>query len=297
MFSTVLDCAGRPLVLDQPRICGIVNVTLDSFSDGGRFLDPAAAVAHALQLVAEGADLLDIGAESTRPGAEAVSSDTQVARIVPLIEALTAQTAVPISIDTSDPQVMRAALAAGAGMINDVRALRADGALEVAADSRAVVCLMHMQGEPRIMQDAPYYDDVVGEVHRFLSDRVLACQFAGIDKKRIVIDPGFGFGKTLEHNLLLLARLEQFSEIAPVMAGLSRKSMIASLTGQQAVDRRIHGSVAAALIAVQRGAAIVRVHDVAATRDALKVWQGVAALPAMTRKSPTAAKPGLWDDD
>jgi len=167
----------------------------------------------------------------------------------------------------------------------------------VAADSRAVVCLMHMQGEPRIMQDAPYYDDVVGEVHRFLSDRVLACQFAGIDKKRIVIDPGFGFGKTLEHNLLLLARLEQFSEIAPVMAGLSRKSMIASLTGQQAVDRRIHGSVAAALIAVQRGAAIVRVHDVAATRDALKVWQGVAALPAMTRKSPTAAKPGLWDDD
>ncbi|MGB3047357.1 dihydropteroate synthase [Dokdonella sp.] len=297
MFSTVLDCAGRPLVLDQPRICGIVNVTLDSFSDGGRFLDPAAAVAHALQLVAEGADLLDIGAESTRQGAEAVSTDTQVARIVPLIEALTAQTAVPISIDTSDPQVMRAALAAGAGMINDVRALRADGALEVAADSRAVVCLMHMQGEPRSMQDAPRYDDVVGEVHRFLSDRVLACQFAGIDKKRIVIDPGFGFGKTLEHNLLLLARLEQFSEIAPVMAGLSRKSMIASLTGQQAVDRRIHGSVAAALIAVQRGAAIVRVHDVAATRDALKVWQGVAMLPAMTRKSPTAAKPGLWDDD
>ncbi len=297
MFSTVLDCGGRPLVLDQPRICGIVNVTLDSFSDGGRFIDPAAAVAHALQLVAEGADLLDVGAESTRPGAEAVPADTQVARIVPLIEALAAQTAVPISIDTSDPQVMHAALAAGAGMINDVRALRADGALEVAADSRAVVCLMHMQGEPRIMQDAPHYDDVVGEVHRFLSDRVLACQFAGIDKKRIVIDPGFGFGKTLEHNLLLLARLEQFSEIAPVMAGLSRKSMIASLTGQQAVDRRIHGSVAAALIAVQRGAAIVRVHDVAATRDALKVWQGVAALPAMTRKSPTAAKPGLWDDD
>lgn len=297
MFSTVLDCGGRPLVLDQPRICGIVNVTHDSFSDGGRFLDPGAAVAHALQLVAEGADLLDVGAESTRPGAEAVPADTQVARIAPLIEALAAQTAVPISIDTSDPQVMRAALAAGAGMINDVRALRADGALEVAADSPAVVCLMHMQGEPRIMQDAPYYDDVVGDVHRFLSDRVLACQFAGIDKKRIVIDPGFGFGKTLEHNLLLLARLEQFSEIAPVMAGLSRKSMIASLTGQQAVDRRIHGSVAAALIAVQRGAAIVRVHDVAATRDALKVWQGVAALPATTRKSPTPAKPGLWDDD
>ena len=297
MFSTVLDCAGRPLVLDQPRICGIVNVTLDSFSDGGRFLDPAAAVAHALQLVDEGADLLDVGAESTRPGSAAVPPDTQIARIVPLIEALAAQTAVPISIDTSDAQVMRAALAAGAGMINDVRALRADGALEVAAASGAVICLMHMQGEPRIMQDAPYYDDVVGEVHRFLSDRVLACQSSGIDKKRIVIDPGFGFGKTLEHNLLLLARLERFSEIAPVLAGLSRKSMIANLTGQDGVDRRIHGSVAAALIAVQHGAAIVRVHDVAATRDALRVWQAVAALPAPAGRSGTTLKSGLWDDD
>ena len=232
MFSTVLDCRGRELVLDRPRICGIVNITADSFSDGGRFLDPAMAIAHALQLVEAGADLLDIGAESTRPGASPSDAAEQIARVVPVIEArqqsraereeaVAAKTSIPISIDTSDPDVMRAALAAGAGMINDVRALRADGALEVAAESSAVVCLMHMQGEPRVMQDAPYYDDVVGEVHRFLSDRVLACQFSGIDKKRIVIDPGFGFGKTLEHNLLLLAQLERFAEIAPVMAGLS----------------------------------------------------------------------------
>ncbi len=297
MFSTVLDCRGRELVLDRPRICGIVNITADSFSDGGRFLDPAMAIAHALQLVEAGADLLDIGAESTRPGASPSDAAEQIARVVPVIEAVAAKTSIPISIDTSDPDVMRAALAAGAGMINDVRALRADGALEVAAESSAVVCLMHMQGEPRVMQDAPYYDDVVGEVHRFLSDRVLACQFSGIDKKRIVIDPGFGFGKTLEHNLLLLAQLERFAEIAPVMAGLSRKSMIADLTGQAGVDRRIHGSVAAALIAVQRGAAIVRVHDVGETMDALRIWQAVAALPATARKSKPAWNQGLWDDD
>lgn len=297
MFSTVLDCGGRELVLDKPRICGIVNITSDSFSDGGQFLDPAAAIAHALQLVEEGADLLDIGAESTRPGASSSDATEQIARVVPVIEALVAQTTVPISIDTSDPQVMRAALAAGAGMINDVRALRADDALEAAAESTAVVCLMHMQGEPRVMQDAPYYDDVVGEVHRFLSDRVLACQFAGIDKKRIVIDPGFGFGKNLDHNLLLLAQLERFAEIAPVMVGLSRKSMIASLTGQSGVDRRIHGSLAAALIAVQRGAAIVRVHDVAATADVLRVWQGVAALQMPVRKAKPALNPALWDDE
>lgn len=297
MFSTVLDCRGRELVLDRPRICGIVNITADSFSDGGQFLDPAAAIARALLLVEEGADLLDIGAESTRPGASPSDPAEQIARVVPVIEALAAQTTVPISIDTSDAQVMRAALAAGAGMINDVRALRAEGALEVAAEFAAVVCLMHMQGEPRVMQDEPYYDDVVGEVHRFLSDRVLACQFFGIDKKRIVIDPGFGFGKTLEHNLLLLAQLERFAEIAPVMAGLSRKSMIASMTGQTGVDRRIHGSLAAALIAMQRGAAILRVHDVAATLDVLRVWQSVAALPAAVGKSKPASNSRLWDDD
>ena len=252
---------------------------------------------HALQLVGEGADLLDIGAESTRPGAAPTSAAEQIARVVPVIEAVAAKATLPISIDTSDPAVMRAAVAAGAGMINDVRALRAEGALEAAAESGAVVCLMHMQGEPRVMQDAPYYDDVVGEVHRFLSDRVLACQFSGIDKKRIVVDPGFGFGKTLEHNLLLLGQLERFAEIAPVMAGLSRKSMIAGLTGQTEVDRRIHGSVTAALIAVQRGAAIVRVHDVGATVDALRVWQAVVTLPVAARKSKPVSNPGLWEDD
>lgn len=297
MFSKVLDCKGRELVLDRPRICGIINVTADSFSDGGRFLDPVAAIEHALQLVEEGADLLDIGAESTRPGASPIPASDQIARIVPVIEAVAAQTAVPISIDTSDPEVMRAAVAAGAGMINDVRALCAEGALEAAAESGAVICLMHMQAEPGVMQEAPHYDDVVGEVHRFLTDRVLACQFGGIDKKRIVIDPGFGFGKTLDHNLLLLAQLERFAEIAPVMVGLSRKSMIASLTGQSGVDRRVHGSLAAALIAVQRGAAIVRVHDVGATVDALRVWQGVATLPTAARKSKTISNSGLWDDD
>ncbi|HET9032991.1 MAG TPA: dihydropteroate synthase, partial [Dokdonella sp.] len=251
MFSTVLNCAGRELVLDRARVCAIVNVTDDSFSDGGKFVDPERAIEHALRMVGEGADLIDIGAESTRPGASAVSAELQISRVVPVIEALAARTSLPLSIDTSAPEVMRAAVAAGAGMINDVRALRGDGALEAAAESGAVVCLMHMQGEPRSMQDAPHYDDVVGEVHRFLSDRVFACQLAGIDKKRIVVDPGFGFGKTLEHNLALLRNMARFAEIAPVLCGCSRKSMIGMLTGRENPQDRIFGSVAAALIAVQ----------------------------------------------
>ncbi|SFM96060.1 dihydropteroate synthase [Dokdonella immobilis] len=296
MFSPVLDCKGRELVLDQARICGIVNVTPDSFSDGGRFLDPAAAVSHALRLVEEGADMLDFGAESTRPGASAVSAAEQIARVIPVIEAVSASTDVPLSIDTSEPEVMRAAVAAGAGFINDVRALRADGALEAAADLGAVVCLMHMQGEPRTMQDDPHYDDVVGDVHRFLSDRVFACQLAGIDKKRIVVDPGFGFGKSLENNVALLNALERFTEIAPVMAGLSRKSMIGRLTGRDEVGERLYGSLAAAMIAAQRGALLIRVHDVAATRDVLAVSRacvrGDASKPA--RSMPAGIN---WDDD
>lgn len=296
MFSPVLDCKGRELVLDQARICGIVNVTPDSFSDGGRFLDPAAAVSHALRLVEEGADMLDFGAESTRPGASAVSAAEQIARVIPVIEAVSASTDVPLSIDTSEPEVMRAAVAAGAGFINDVRALRADGALEAAADLGAVVCLMHMQGEPRTMQDDPHYDDVVGDVHRFLSDRVFACQLAGIDKKRIVVDPGFGFGKSLENNVALLNALERFTEIAPVMAGLSRKSMIGRLTGRDEVGERLYGSLAAAMIAAQRGALLIRVHDVAATRDVLAVSRacvrGDASKPA--RSMPAGI---IWDDD
>ena len=220
MIHATLDCKGRTLVLDRPRIAGIVNITRDSFSDGGRWLEPQAAIEHAMRLVEEGADLIDIGAESTRPGATPVAADEQIARVVPVIEALSARVEAPISIDTSDPAVMRAAVAAGAGLVNDVNALRRDGALDAAADLGVAVCIMHMQGEPRSMQDAPAYDDVVGEVHRFLTDRLFACQLAGIDRKRILVDPGFGFGKTLEHNLALLRDCARFAEIAPVMVGL-----------------------------------------------------------------------------
>ena len=276
-FIRTLDCAGRALALDRPRIAGIINVTPDSFSDGGNFVDSAKAVAHGLRLVEEGADLLDIGGESTRPGAQAASADDEIARVVPVIAALVKQVSVPIAIDTSKPEVMRAAAAAGAGMINDVYALRREGALDAAAELKLPVCLMHMQGEPRTMQQDPHYDDVVSEVRRFLAERIFACEMSGIDKKRIVVDPGFGFGKTLEHNLALLRALDQFAALGvPLMVGLSRKAMIGTLTGR-AVDQRASGSAAAALIAVQKGATIVRVHDVAATRDVLAVWQGVAS--------------------
>jgi dihydropteroate synthase len=294
MFAQSIDCNGRPLVLDRARIAGIVNITTDSFSDGGLWLDPAAAIAHGVRLVEEGADLLDIGAESTRPGALPVSAEEQIARVAPVIEALATRVAVPISIDTSDASVMRAAVAAGAGLVNDVRALRGDGALDAVAELGVAVCLMHMQGEPRAMQQDPQYDDVVGEVHRFLTDRLFACQLAGIDRKRILVDPGFGFGKTLEHNLALLRDCARFAEIAPVMAGLSRKSMIGALTGHATPAERVAGSVAAALVAVQRGAAIVRVHDVAATRDALAVWAAVGSekAPRVER-----AQRSPWDDE
>ncbi|HEY0230314.1 MAG TPA: dihydropteroate synthase [Dokdonella sp.] len=298
MFAQTLDCNGRPLVLDRAHICGIVNITDDSFSDGGRFIDPQHAVAHALRLVEEGADLLDIGGESTRPGADAVGVDEEIARIVPVIAALAKQTAVPLSIDTSKPEVMRAAVAAGAGLINDVYALRRDGALDAAAELGVPVCLMHMQGEPRTMQDAPDYDDVVADVHRFLAERLFAAQMAGIDKKKILIDPGFGFGKTLQHNLALLRGLERFPELAPVMVGLSRKATIGTLTGRTSAADRAAGSAAAALIAVQRGALIVRVHDVAITRDALAVWQAVAEGDTPAKRPPSSAKKtSLWDDD
>ncbi|NCT68436.1 MAG: dihydropteroate synthase [Rhodanobacteraceae bacterium] len=296
MFTPILHCNGRDLALDRVRIAGIVNITPDSFSDGGDFFDPARAVAHGLALVDQGADLLDVGGESTRPGAAEVSAEDEIARVVPVIAALARQTRVPISIDTSKPEVMRAAVAAGAGLINDVYALRRDGALEAAAELGVPVCLMHMQGEPRTMQEAPEYDDVVGEVHRFLAERLFACQLAGIDKKNILVDPGFGFGKTLEHNLALLRALGRFAELAPVLVGLSRKSMIGTLTGRQEPSARAAGSAAAALIAAQNGAAIVRVHDVAITRDALAVWQAVAAGAAPARRpAPKAASP--WDED
>jgi len=298
MFDTVpqLDCAGRILRLDRPQVMGIVNVTPDSFSDGGAHDTTDAAVAHALKLVAEGADLLDIGGESTRPGAADVDVEEELRRVVPVIERLAAQVSVPISIDTSKPEVMRAAVQAGAGMINDVYGLRRDGALDAAAALGVPVVLMHMQGEPRSMQAAPQYDDVVGEVHRFLAERIFAAEMAGIPKKHIVIDPGFGFGKDAAHNLQLLAQFERFVELGvPVLAGLSRKRSIGELTGRDVPADRASGSVAAHLIAAQRGALIVRVHDVAATVDALKVWAAVAAVPAPRK---TAAAPTIrWPDD
>ena len=297
LFATVLDCAGRKLVLDRPRVVGIVNVTPDSFSDGGKHADTEAAVAHALKLAGEGADMLDIGGESTRPGAADVSLDEELARVVPLIERLVALTELPISIDTSKPEVMRAAVAAGAGMINDVYALRREGALDAIAELGVPVCLMHMQGEPRSMQDAPHYDDVVGEVHRFLMDRLFACELAGIDKRKVMVDPGFGFGKDLEHNLALLRALERFGDLGSgAYVGLSRKSMIGKLTGRDDPAERATGSVAAALIAVQRGARMVRVHDVAATVDALAVWQAVKAGDQAPRRDDRPAMP-RWPDD
>jgi dihydropteroate synthase len=298
MFDTTpqLDCAGRILRLDVPRVMGIVNVTPDSFADGGEHATLEAAIAHGLQLAGEGADILDIGGESTRPGALDVPVDEELRRVIPVIEALAKQTALPLSIDTSKPEVMRAAVAAGAGMVNDVHALRREGALEAAAALGVPVVLMHMLGEPRSMQDAPRYDDVVADVHRFLAERIFAAEMAGIAKKHIIVDPGFGFGKTIAHNLALLAQLERFTELGvPVLAGLSRKKTIGELTGRSDPHDRIHGSVAAHLIAAQRGAMLLRVHDVAATVDALKVWNAVAAQPMPKAKS--AASAIRWPDE
>ncbi|MBF6023738.1 dihydropteroate synthase [Lysobacter niastensis] len=298
MFDTAptLDCNGRPLVLDRPRVMGIVNVTPDSFSDGGAHDTLEAAVAHGLRLAEEGADILDIGGESTRPGAAEVSLEEELRRTIPVIERLAQQIALPISIDTSKPEVMRAAVAAGAGMINDVYALRREGALDMAASLGVPVVLMHMQGEPRSMQESPQYDDVVAEVHRFLAERIFSAEMAGIAKKKIVVDPGFGFGKNTQHNLQLLAHLDRFAELGvPVLAGLSRKRTIGELTGRDDPRERVSGSVAAHLIAAQRGAKLLRVHDVAATVDAIKVWNALAAMPqARKDKSATSLK---WPDD
>lgn len=297
MFDTTpqLDCAGRIVMLDRTRVMGIVNVTPDSFSDGGDHFDVDAAVAHGLRLAGEGADILDVGGESTRPGAAEVPVEEELRRVLPVVERLVRETALPVSIDTSKPEVMRAAVRAGAGMINDVFALRREGALDAAADAGVPVVLMHMQGEPRSMQDAPNYDDVVGEVHRFLAERLFVAEMAGIAKKRLLVDPGFGFGKTTAHNLALLAQLERFTGLGvPVLAGLSRKRTVGELTGRAGAGERIHGSVAAHLIAAQRGAALVRVHDVAATVDALKVWNAVSAVPMPRQDASPAIR---WPED
>jgi len=264
------------LDLNSPVAMGIVNVTPDSFSDGGRFLAVERAVQHGVQMASDGAALIDVGGESTRPGAEPVEEVEELRRVVPVIRELAAVAGVPVSIDTSKPVVMEAAAEAGAVMINDVNALRTDGALQVAVETGLAVCLMHMQGQPRQMQANPTYSDVVEEVYSFLSDRIEACLAAGMDLARIVIDPGFGFGKTLEHNLTLMRRLERFRDLGrPLLVGVSRKSMIGTILGRD-VDERLWGSVVLGILAVERGANILRVHDVAPTMDAMRVMQAVS---------------------
>ncbi len=270
-----LECGGKRLDLSRPCVMGILNVTPDSFSDGGVFFSADAALEQARQMVREGAGMIDVGGESTRPGAEPVSVAEETARIVPIIRVLAAELPVPVSVDTSKPEVMRAGVAAGAGLINDVLALQAPGALEAARDVAVPVCLMHMRGEPRTMQQDPVYGDVVAEVLSFLLQRVEACIEGGIPRSRLLIDPGFGFGKSFEHNLQLLRELERFLEPdLPLLVGISRKSMIGTLLDKP-VDQRLYGSLAAAVLALQAGASIVRVHDVAPTVDALRIVEAV----------------------
>ena len=268
------QCGKFRLSLARPLIMGVVNVTPDSFSDGGRFATMQTAVAHARKLIDEGADIIDVGGESTRPGAHSVALDDERRRVLPVLEQLVSA-AVPISVDTQKPTLMREAIAAGAAMINDISALQMLDALEAVAASNVAVCLMHKQGTPADMQANHHYQDVVTEVFEFLSGRVRAVRAAGIAAERIAVDPGFGFGKTLEHNLELLRQLDRFSAIGvAVLAGVSRKSMLGAITGRD-IDERAFASIAATLIAVQKGAHIVRVHDVAATRDTLAVWDAV----------------------
>jgi dihydropteroate synthase len=254
---------------------GILNVTPDSFSDGGRFINPNIALRQAMTMVEEGASIIDIGGESTRPGAASTSEQQELDRVMPVIESVRSVTDVLISIDTSKPRVMREAVAAGASVINDVAALQIDGAMTAAAELKVPVCLMHMRGEPRSMQEDPQYDDVVAEVAAFLAERIDACVAAGLDQDLIIVDPGFGFGKTHAHNVKLLANLRQLRvRDRPLLAGISRKSTLGALTGRE-IDERMPASVAAAVVAVMNGADIIRVHDVKATVDAVKVAQAV----------------------
>lgn len=264
-------CGNRVLDLSKPLIMGIVNVTPDSFSDGGQHNSASAAVAHAMKLVADGADILDIGGESTRPGAQDVSVNEELDRVLPVVEKL-AQTGAVISVDTSKPEVMKQAVKAGAHIINDIRALQLPGAIEVAADSNAGICLMHMQGAPRTMQQAPHYENLFSEVESFLLERARQCEAVGIARDRLCLDYGFGFGKTVEQNFSLLANTGYFCRLPyPILVGVSRKSSLGAVTGRD-VNGRMVASVAAALYAVQEGAHILRVHDVAATRDAITIW-------------------------
>jgi dihydropteroate synthase len=259
-----------------PLVMGILNVTPDSFSDGGRFVQEGLAVKHVNKMIEEGADIIDIGGESTRPGASAVSIDEECQRVIPCIEAIRKNSDIPISIDTSKPEVMKEAVNAGASMINDVNALKNEGAIELVGQLDIPVCIMHMQGEPRTMQHKPEYEDVVKDIKEFLNYRLDQCVEAGIKRENIIIDPGFGFGKTLEHNLSLFKHLEEFESLgAPLLVGVSRKSMIGAVLDDAPVDERLYGSVALATLATWMNAQILRVHDVKATADALKLCQAV----------------------
>ncbi len=276
-MNTQLQCAGFTLDLSTPKVMGVLNVTPDSFSDGGRFHQREQAIAHAFALVEEGAAVLDIGGESTRPNAPPVPLDEELSRVIPVIEALVArQLPVPISIDTYKPAVMRAALYAGASMVNDVRGMQAPEAIQAVADTEAAVCIMHMQGMPQTMQLNPHYEDVVLEVSAFLTQQRDACVALGIAQQRILLDPGFGFGKTRQHNIALAQALPQFLKLGcPLLVGLSRKSVLGQMTGND-VDARLHASVAAAVISAMKGAHLLRVHDVKATVEALKVVTALA---------------------
>ncbi len=258
-------------------IMGVLNITPDSFSDGGKNFNPATAIINAQSMIRHGANIIDIGGESTRPGAQAVSTTDEINRVIPVIEALRQSTDVIISIDTSKPEVMKQAVKAGASMINDVSALSADGALEAAVTLDVEVCLMHRQGDAKTMQQNPTYTDVVDDIKSFFSERIQACTSAGIAKDKIILDPGFGFGKTLAHNLEILKRFNEFKSFGlPLLAGLSRKSMIGTLLNDREIDSRVIGSVTSAIIAVQNGANIVRVHDVLETKDALTILQALS---------------------
>jgi dihydropteroate synthase len=270
-----LNCAGARLDLQRPQVMGVLNVTPDSFSDGGRYLGRSSAVRRAEQMVADGASIIDVGGESTRPGSSGVSVNDELDRVIPVVEALVKEFSIPISVDTSKPEVMREALSAGAVIVNDVRALRAPGALAVLSENDVPVCLMHMQGDPATMQSNPSYEDVIAEVKTFLEERIRVCELSGIGRHRIIVDPGFGFGKTLSQNVLLLKRLNEFRSLdVPLLVGLSRKSMIGTITDAP-IEDRLYGSLSAAVIAVWQGANIVRVHDVKSTVQALQVCTAV----------------------
>lgn len=275
----ILNFKHTALDLSEPCVMGILNVTPDSFSDGGQFTAVDSAMHQVRQMIAEGAAIIDIGGESTRPGAAPVSVEQELERVIPVIEAIRKESNIPISIDTSKPEVMLEAIVAGADMVNDVYALRTEGAVEQVAELAVPVCLMHMQGEPRTMQKSPQYDDLMKDINKFLSERIAACVAAGIKREQILLDPGFGFGKTPEHNLSLIKHLGEFLTLGlPILAGVSRKSTIGYILNKE-VDERLYGSIALATMAIMNGASIIRAHDVAATMDAIKMCRAVNLAP------------------